>query len=155
MTNYTNGKIYKICGGDEVYIGSTCKPLSRRFTCHKSKYNNKCSTSTSRYLFETYGVENCTIELIENFPCDSKKDLFEREGYYIRTIKCVNKLINGREPKESAKETYEKYKEKRKEDMKLYYQKNKEKVNENNKQSRLKRLANRAAAAAEQIVEPI
>jgi hypothetical protein len=164
MTNYTNGKIYKICGGDEVYIGSTCDTLSRRFSGHKSNYKYKKSRYTSYYLFETYGIENCTIELIQDFPCDSKKDLFEREGYYIRTIKCVNKFIVGRNQKEVKHEYMKEYTKTHKEHknayMKEYREKNREEHKEKNKEymkqwHQRKKLADRTAAATTQIIEPI
>ena len=41
MPDYSKGKIYKITNdlNDDVYIGSTCDTLSRRFSNHKSKSN--------------------------------------------------------------------------------------------------------------------
>ena len=77
MTNYNNGKIYKIQShlGDKIYIGSTTKQyLSQRMTYHKSSYTAwKAETgkkTTSFELFEEYGFENCEIVLIELFSCD-------------------------------------------------------------------------------------
>ena len=37
--DYKNGKIYQILNNinDEVYVGSTIQPLSKRFYCHKSQ----------------------------------------------------------------------------------------------------------------------
>ena len=32
------------------------------------------------YIFNEFGIENCKIELIENYPCQSKEELFKREG---------------------------------------------------------------------------
>jgi hypothetical protein len=154
MTNYTNAKIYKICGGDEVYIGSTCRELLRRFGTHKSKYNSNYRKCNSSILFEKYGIENCTIELIQDFPCESKKDLHEREGYYIRTMKCVNRFIAGRSAREYDIERYNE--PKRKEYLKEYSKINKEKKSEYDKQRRHEmKLANGTAAAAAQIIEPI
>jgi hypothetical protein len=41
MANYSNGKIYKIIGGDECYIGSTTKErLCQRMTAQRGNYNN-------------------------------------------------------------------------------------------------------------------
>ena len=40
------------------------------------------------------------IELIEDFPCNSKKELNRREGQHIRNNDCVNKNIAGRTKKE-------------------------------------------------------
>jgi hypothetical protein len=113
MTNYQNGKIYKIeaLNGEEgdVYIGSTCKQyLSQRLQKHKESYaywkrNNKLSNTRSYLLFEKYGVENCTIVLIETSPCDTHDELFSREAFHIKSLKCVNKCI----PLQTMKEWYD------------------------------------------------
>ena len=33
-------------------------------------------------LFAEFGYENCKIELIELYPCNSKAELHAREGFY-------------------------------------------------------------------------
>ena len=108
MTNYNEGKIYKIEShlGDKIYIGSTVKKrLCDRMTYHRFAYKknelaDKKSKMTSYLLFEEYGLENCKIVLIENFPCNTKDELLSREAFYIRTMKCVNKNIPNRKSKE-------------------------------------------------------
>lgn len=102
---YQTGKIYKIVdiGYNEMYIGSTTKKLSERFGAHKYNFinNTNRNSCTSKYLFEKYGINNCKIELIENFPCNNREELHKREGYYIQnSINCVNKVIPGRTQKE-------------------------------------------------------
>lgn len=100
MVNYSNGKIYKIVptNGDNIcYIGSTTKQyLSQRMDSHRACYrkwekNKDKNLTTSVELFEKYGIENCKIVLIENFPCNSKDELEKREGEYIKTLNCINK----------------------------------------------------------------
>ena len=97
MVNYQNGKIYKIedVGGNMCYIGSTTKDfLSKRMVEHRSAYKNgKTSNFTVFNIFETYGVENCRIVLIELFPCDTKDELMSREAFFIKSIPCVNMMI--------------------------------------------------------------
>jgi len=106
MPDYQQGKIYRIRGGDECYIGSTVeKYISNRFGNHKKNYKLAKSgrikySCRSFLLFDKYGVENCIIELIELYPCGSKAELHRREGEYIRTETCVNKQISGRTVKE-------------------------------------------------------
>ena len=41
-------------------------------------------------------MENCKIELVENYACNSKEELNAREGFYIQNNECVNKLVAGR-----------------------------------------------------------
>ena len=121
MVNYKNGKIYKLWSpeGDMIYIGSTCRELARRKAGHKGN-----PSATSKILFDTY--TDIRIELIEEYPCDNKEQLNRKEGEYIRTLECVNKIVAGRTIKE--------YREDNKEHKKDYYQKNKERVAEKQKE---------------------
>jgi hypothetical protein len=94
MPNYLNSKIYQIipvCGGG-VYIGSTTRPLSERMNEHRcrAKQNKICS---SKKIFDEYGMDNCRIELIENYPCNSKEELEKREGEIQRQRACVNTAV--------------------------------------------------------------
>lgn len=119
MVNYGNGKVYKIepiveHEEGDIYIGSTTKKyLSQRMDSHRSQYNGwkkenvTYKMTTSFFLFEKYGVDNCHILLLEEVDCNSKDELMAREGHYIRTLKCVNKIIPGR----TAQEYYQTHKE--------------------------------------------
>ena len=140
MVNYNEGKIYKIEStlGDMVYYGSTTKQyLSQRMTKHRSDYNRWLSgKDAGKYrsfdLFDEYGIENCKIILVENYPCKSKDELTAREAYYIRNFDCGNKCVPGR----TYKEYRENNKDKIAEQGKEYYQNNKDKFKqyrENNK----------------------
>jgi hypothetical protein len=97
MPDYQKGKIYKIVDLQEkmTYIGSTIKTLAQRMANHRSSYKSKKYYS-SHDIFDTFGIENCKILLIENFPCNSKDELNRREGELIRQFDCVNKQIAGR-----------------------------------------------------------
>jgi hypothetical protein len=100
MTDYGKGKIYKIVVNnteDEYrpYIGSTTKEyLSQRFVQHKSKYKKSKIVSnilvSSFKLFDKYGIENCEIVLIENYPCATKDELRARERYWFDNIENCN-----------------------------------------------------------------
>jgi len=112
MSKYINGKIYKIESMNEnqeegdIYIGSSSRPyLCQRMGNHRADYRKwkkgtVTSYMTSFILFDKYGVDNCKITLLENFPCDSKDELLSREAFYIRKLKCVNKQIPLRTKKE-------------------------------------------------------
>ena len=141
MVNYQNSKIYKIepiidHEEGDIYIGSTTKEyLSQRMDKHRCdyyrwKFNNKGSHVRSYDLFDKYGLENCKIYLIENFPCPTINELHAREGHYIKTLKCVNKLVAGRTDKEYREDNKEKIKEVKKK----YYESNKEEISEYQKQ---------------------
>ena len=55
---------------------------------HTAKKQNKIM---SYDLFDEYGVENCFIVLIENYPCNSKDEKNAREAHWIQSIECANK----------------------------------------------------------------
>ena len=79
---YQNGKIYRICdrGYTKFYYGSTVQTLAMRMSRHRADYNQYL-IGARKYnldvfsLFNEFGVENCKIELVELFPCDSKREL--------------------------------------------------------------------------------
>tara|TARA_R110000868_G_C10654646_1_gene745293 strand:- start:41 stop:577 length:537 start_codon:yes stop_codon:yes gene_type:complete len=134
MPNYKNGKIYTIrCNDtDKYYIGSTTNLLCKRLSQHKCAYlKSKCSSV--KILFDL-DIDDCYIELLENYPCNSKIELEKREGELIRLHKdnVVNKIITGRK----MKEWREYNKLKIIEQCKEYQLNNKEKINEQRKQYR-------------------
>jgi hypothetical protein len=89
-----SGKIYKISSsGGLPYYGSTCLSLAKRFQLHL-KNGNKYSV---KIHLEQPDIK---IELIENFPCESKTDLLIRERFHIENNECCNK----RRPYRSKKE---------------------------------------------------
>ena len=105
----------------------------------KHRYKYKIYTTSGEHIklscydiFDEYGIENCTIELVEYFSCETKDELFRREGEYIRNNDCVNKIIAGRTKQEYNAET----KEKKRETDKLYYEKNKQAIQAKAKQYR-------------------
>ena len=103
MNKYEKGKVYKLTdlGYSKCYIGSTCdKLLSQRYARHKEQFKRykqgKANWSSSFCLFEEFGVENCKIELIEEYQCENRHQLQKREGYHIQNNDCVNKQVAGR-----------------------------------------------------------
>lgn len=114
MSDYSNGKIYKIeCNiTNEIYYGSTaCKYLSSRLAKHKNKRNCIAINIIDR--------GNFTCKLVEEYPCNSKYELEQRERYYIENNMCINKII----PTRTNKEYYQDNRDKIKEQRKLRYQK--------------------------------
>ena len=142
--DFSKGKIYKITNdfNDEVYVGSTCDTLNRRFIIHKSAAKRDVNMNRPIYtLINEIGFERFRIDLIEDYPCKDKYELRQREGYYIREQGTLNNRIAGREQKEynqdikqHRKEYYEEYYENKKEQIKeqnkKYYEANKEQIKE-------------------------
>ena len=87
---YEKGQIYKVVSPDfrKCYIGSTTEGITKRLIRHKAVYNSKKRygqklDNTCFQLFDEYGVENCKIYWIEDWQCQSKKELEAREGHWI------------------------------------------------------------------------
>jgi len=136
---YQNSKIYKIVCNitGEIYIGSTIRTLNQRLLHHKILKN-----CISRNIINRCDYK---IELIKNYPCNSKYKLEEEEAKYIRENECINITVphrtnqeyykdNKKEINKKNQEYYKKNTEKIKEHTKKYYEINKEKIKEQQKE---------------------
>ena len=107
--SYQNGKIYKIWSTltDDFYIGSTTQPLYKRLYQHKSHFNAKRHWNMNIYQsIRALGKEKFFIELVQDFPCDTKHELCKREGELIRELKpSLNIKIDCRTYKEYLEDT--------------------------------------------------
>jgi hypothetical protein len=128
MTKFQHGKIYKIYNSIDklIYVGSTIKPLNKRFTNHK--YEAKRSPNIKLYKhFAELGIEHFKIKLIKNYPCNNKTELdIEEERYKI----LLNAQLNTRRAHQTAEQLKEYKKEQNDRNNKIYYQKNRAKYNE-------------------------
>lgn len=94
-TDYSKGLIYGIyCRiNNDLYIGSTTN-MTNRWWCHKNGLKNQFTKDTKLYKnMRENGIENYYIELIEYYPCNTKKELEKREGEIQRERK---PNLNGR-----------------------------------------------------------
>jgi len=87
-------KIYQIVNSKgERYIGSTtriylCQRMAEHRYAHAqinkgNKRINGCSSS--KVLYD----DSARIELIQEFPCANKQDLYEREQFYLDSMKDI------------------------------------------------------------------
>ena len=144
---YQNGKIYKIVdvGYNKCYIGSTCESLSQRMARHRKDFKRWQEGKRNSYslfgIFDEFGLDNCRIELLEKYEAEDKETLRKQEGFYIKQLDCVNKMVAGRTRIQHYEDNKEKvllqsksYRENNKDKIKEYhekhYQKNKDKNNE-------------------------
>ena len=132
MCNFQEAKIYQIKSNqsDEVYVGSTTKKLSRRFNVHKANYKHYLA-GKGRYVtsFKIIEYGDAYIELLEDYPCNSKSELEHREAELIRELDCVNKFIPGRTKKQYREDNRDKILEQ----MRQYRLANIDKLNKKHK----------------------
>ena len=128
MPDYSKSVIYKIydnTNGD-TYYGSTCNELRYRIYQHKHHKSNKCK-SKSIILNDDY-----TYSVVEEYPCESKRQLETRERWWIENNKCINKCI----PTRTQKEYYDIHKEAITKRTKEWSENNKEHIYQRGKQHR-------------------
>mgnify|MGYP000586740221 CR=1 FL=1 len=136
MVNYSNGRIYKLVGGGKTYVGSTTLKLSQRKAKHKCDYKRWCEDG-SRSKISSYEVMKSgeyDIVLIEEWPCENKEQLLQRERYWIERLDCVNQVLPGRGRREwfaTHKEHLHRYNKRR-------YEENKEADNQRSRDYRVK-----------------
>ena len=94
MPDYQKTKIYKIWSPntEKVYVGATTQTLAQRMGKHRRTIDTK-----SKIIID---LGDARIELLQEFPCNSKMESDKKEGEYIRSLNCVNKVISGRTDKE-------------------------------------------------------
>lgn len=97
------GIIYKITDNtnSNCYYGATIQSLSNRKSGHKRDYNRYCLGGYKNKKIGDYSYTACqifknnnfTFEIVEKMDTDlDRQNLLERELYYIRNFKCVNKI---------------------------------------------------------------
>jgi hypothetical protein len=139
---YCNAKVYKLIDtiNGYYYIGSTCMPLSKRLSGHKSDAKRKTDQKIYKY-FNYIGWYNVKIILHSEHYLDNKEQLLREEDnviqIYLHDDKCLNSrraLTTEEYKKEYQKEYYETNKEQIRESQKEYNENNKEKIKEYNKE---------------------
>ena len=104
MNIYSNGKIYKLTcfSTGNMYIGSTTQSLKSRLSQHE--YDFRTWMNGKKAYLSSFGIianDEYTIELVENYPCNTSAELHKREAYHILEYKknnhfVCNKSIPGR-----------------------------------------------------------
>ena len=142
MPDYSKGKIYKLISSNsnEIYIGSTILDLCKRKAHHLYAYkgyllhnNKKCYTTSFKIIEFGGDIDIC---LLEEYQCNNKEQLHQRERYHIENNICVNKNL----PSRTTKEFFIKYRKLNKDIIKesksLYYKLNIDKIREQKKEYR-------------------
>ena len=145
---YSKAVIYKIYNIDEpekFYVGSTANSIWRRF------YNHKAMSKKCKSFFYTevnrIGWDKFKIEVIENFPCNNKQELFAEEERIRSETKAYYNTLRAYITEEQRANYYSQHKEERyqyrtqhKQEItkyqKKYYKTHKEQILERQKELR-------------------
>ena len=144
-----DGIIYKITDLDtkKYYIGSSKHTLDCRVKGHKRLFESfKKGKSYYCASYEILESDNYKVDVIEQYPCNTKKELERREGELIKEGKlnggyCVNLNIPGRTNKEYYQDNRDKLnalQKKYREDNREYYKEYRKEWQKDNREYRKK-----------------
>ncbi len=127
MVQYENSCIYKIVCRDptitDFYVGSTTN-FKRRSVDHRYAYNeHKTNRKVYDFIRNNGEFDNWKIIIIEQYPCDSLKQLHIRERYWMDKLKPT---LNTSLPYCTLDE--------KKDKQKIWYKKNTNQTNQTKKQ---------------------
>lgn len=140
------GYIYQIkCNNPEVvdtYIGSTVNFKNRCYNHKHDGYDTKQHLPLYSCIYKNGGLDNWTFEILEEYTCETRHDLYKRERVYYEAYEpslnifrpCIDHLVSKRLCDEKyselrrtkRQERYYSNPEKFREESREYYQKNKE-----------------------------
>lgn len=96
---YKKGKVYGIICFEtgRIYVGSTTDTLGGRLGDHKTSWR-RVRDGLRKYHCSSCDIINTGnygIFLIENVPCETRKELTSRERYWIEQYShcCVNRML--------------------------------------------------------------
>jgi hypothetical protein len=140
MPDYSKSKIYTIRHKTDtslIYVGSTTQKLYRRYSHHRKLFRKDISPLNKLYnAMKETNIDDWYIQLHEDYPCNSKEELLQKEAEVIREISTLNYQIPLQTTNEwlikDRKNNPEKYREK----DKKWREQNPDKKAENDKEYR-------------------
>jgi hypothetical protein len=101
---YEKAQIYliKAPNCDKGYVGSTIQGLKIRLSKHETDYRGYLGINPKernyRGSFEILCEQNYDIHLLENYPCENKKELEKREAMWITKLSATLEMTNKNMP---------------------------------------------------------
>ena len=134
MDRYNNSKIYKLMDNEGYfYIGSTCCPLYKRLSHHKSDAEKRNTKVYAR--FNKVGWENVKIVLIEEHYLENVEQLKREEDkviqMFINDDKCLNMNRASRSKEEACEYKRNHYQQNKEHYItinKMYHENNRDKI---------------------------
>jgi len=157
MNKMPTGVIYSIVCNEtgEVYYGSTTKTADERSRKHYNSFNawkegkyDYCSS------FQIIERGNYTVNTVDTIDFETKKELHERERFWIENNECINRKL----PAQTSEERKEylllfSRTEKRREQQRIWAENNKEKMREYARRHREKKKNGREPPPHQQLYE--
>ena len=145
--DYSRGMIYKLtCRNPDItkiYVGSTVD-WTRRKASHKCDCNNPNSSKHHLFVYEFIrehgGWDNWHMILIENYPCNSKRELEARENYWANELHSTLNSMRPYVSDEMKRKEHIERSAKWNKDNKERYNEICKKYMENNKEKRKERI---------------
>jgi len=109
INTYKNGKIYKLVSKhiQGIVVGSTMQSLNKRLSEHRNIYRKwKDGRSFNNSANQILCFDDADIILVEEYSCDTKEQLLEREQYYMDTLPNVINKINAIQDPDYKKKHY-------------------------------------------------
>lgn len=97
MSKFNNSKIYILTclSSGKIYIGCTTKSLNERLQAHKQHYNEWLLGKRERApSYQCMHQNNYKMLLLENYMCNSRKQLESRQTHYANLYNAVNSNSN-------------------------------------------------------------
>lgn len=148
---YACGQIYKVVNKnnpDEFYIGSTRNTLRVRWADHKKSMKSEHFRGLLYVRMRELGFDCFSMVLVEDWPCDNKDQLRQREDYWIRTLRPTLNMTRAYLTPEDRQEYRVQIRAHRVEKDRAWREANKETIAES---KRLKREAHKLEISAEEL----
>ena len=75
---------------NEIHVGYTTRPLSKRFSQHRGESRNVLFHKISKLHHFIQNWSEWYIELYENYPCSNIEEILKRENEVVREISTLN-----------------------------------------------------------------
>ena len=107
MPTLQDVKIYYIQVGDKKYYGSTIQTLAQRKLTHKQSFIRCPHITLYRAIREAnISIDDIELVLVENFPCETKRQRYDREKSYIQKDGELNERMKNEPKIPSRTQTY-------------------------------------------------
>lgn len=127
MPNFQKTKFYRLPVGEDNYVGHTTQTLAQRRAGHIKAFRREPNRKVFKTIVErNMNIKDIKLILLEEYPCNNIKEVFEREAYWVSQYGTLNNNI----PNRTEKQYYMDNATKKKEVAKEYRKNNRDVLND-------------------------